>query len=224
LFFVLTNVGLGFQLAVIYENVVATDTSAKQLEFAAKISNVRYQHTPPTMSMGEVEEMVGSEGSVDLVTIAQALHWFDRPTFYQQVKWVLKKPHGVIAAWCYYLPRVCDEVDTVLDQFYSNDVGPYWDPERKLVDELYRTIDFPFEAVEGADHTGPFEFVTETLMNLDDFFTYLRSWSAYQTAKGKGVELLDEDVVQKFKLAWGEDGKKVARFPIHLRMGKVGDA
>ena len=224
MFFVLTNVGLGFQLAVIYENVVATDTSAKQLEFAAKISNVRYQHTPPTMSMGEVEEMVGSEGSVDLVTIAQALHWFDRPTFYQQVKWVLKKPHGVIAAWCYYLPRVCDEVDTVLDQFYSNDVGPYWDPERKLVDELYRTIDFPFEAVEGADHTGPFEFVTETLMNLDDFFTYLRSWSAYQTAKGKGVELLDEDVVQKFKLAWGEDGKKVARFPIHLRMGKVGDA
>ncbi|KAK7378070.1 hypothetical protein VNO80_03506 [Phaseolus coccineus] len=211
-------------LSVIYEKVIATDASAKQLEFAVKICNVRYQHTPPTMSMAEVEEMVASEGSVDLVTIAQSLHWFDRPTFYRQVKWVLKKPHGVIAAWCYYLPRVCDEVDRVLDEFYSTEVGPYWDPARKLVDKLYGSIDFPFEAVEGADHTGPFDFVTETLMNLDDFFTYIKSWSAYQTAKGKGVELLAEDVVQKFKLSWGEDGKRVVRFPIHLRMGKVGDA
>ncbi|XP_047181967.1 putative methyltransferase DDB_G0268948 [Vigna umbellata] len=211
-------------LAAIYENVIATDASAKQLEFAAKISNVRYQHTPSTMSMAELEKLVASEGTVDLVTIAQSLHWFDLATFYQQVKWVLKKPNGVIAAWCYYLPRVSDETDTVLDEFYSSEVGPYWDPARKLVDKLYGSIDFPFEAVEGADHTGPFEFVTETLMDLDDFLTYIKSWSAYQTAKEKGVELLPENVVQKFKLAWGEDGKKVARFPIYLRMGKVGDA
>ncbi|WVZ06697.1 hypothetical protein V8G54_020043 [Vigna mungo] len=211
-------------LAAIYQNVIATDASARQLEFAAKISNVRYQHTPSTMSMAELEKLVASEGSVDLVTIAQSLHWFDLATFYQQVKWVLKKPHGVIAAWCYYLPRVCDEVDTVLDEFYSSEVRPYWDPARKLVDKLYGSIDFPFEAVEGADHTGPFEFVTETLMDLDDFLTYIKSWSAYQTAKEKGVELLAENVVQKFKLAWGEDGKRVARFPIYLRIGKVGNA
>ncbi|XP_014489733.1 putative methyltransferase DDB_G0268948 [Vigna radiata var. radiata] len=211
-------------LAAIYQNVIATDASAKQLEFAPKIPNVRYQHTPSTMSMAELEKLVASEGSVDLVTIAQSLHWFDLATFYQQVKWLLKKPNGVIAAWCYYLPRVCNEVDTVLDEFYSSEVGPYWDPARKLVDKLYGSIDFPFEAVEGADHTGPFEFVTETLMDLDDFLTYIKSWSAYQTAKEKGVELLAENVVQKFKLAWGEDGKKVTRFPIYLRMGKVGNA
>ncbi|ESW34102.1 hypothetical protein PHAVU_001G124700 [Phaseolus vulgaris] len=209
-------------LSVIYEKVIATDASAKQLEFAVKICNVRYQHTPPIMSMAELEEMVASEGSVDLVTMAQSLHWFDMPTLYRQVKWVLKKPHGVIAAWCYYLPRVCDEVDTVLDEFYSSEVGPYWNPAGKLIHKLYRRIDFPFEPVEGADHTGPFEFVTETLMNLDDLFTYIKSWSAYQTAKGKGVELLGEDVVQKFKFSWGEDGKRVVRFPIDLRMGKVG--
>ncbi|XP_020235982.1 putative methyltransferase DDB_G0268948 [Cajanus cajan] len=211
-------------LAAIYENVIATDASEKQLEFAAKIPNVRYQHTPSIMSMTELEQMVSPQGTIDLVTIAQSLHWFDLPTFYQQVKWVLKKPHGVIAAWCYYLPRVSDAVDTVLDQFYSTEVSPYWDPARKLVDNIYRTIDFPFKPVEGTDHTGPFEFVTETVMDLDDFLTYIKSWSAYQTAKEKGVELLGEDVLQKFKLAWGEDGQKVAKFPIYLRIGRAWDA
>ncbi|KAL2320679.1 hypothetical protein Fmac_029648 [Flemingia macrophylla] len=211
-------------LAVIYENVIATDASEKQLEFAAELPNVRYQHTPPTMSMTELEQMVSPQGSIDLVTIAQALHWFDLPTFYQQVKWVLKKPNGVIAAWSYYLPRVSDAVDTVFDQLYSTDVRPYWDPARKLVDDNYRSIDFPFEPVNGADHTGPFEFVTETVMNLGDFLTYIKSWSAYQTAKEKGVELLGEDVIQKFKLAWGEDGQKVAKFPIYLRIGRAWDA
>ncbi|KAK7336473.1 hypothetical protein VNO77_17015 [Canavalia gladiata] len=211
-------------LAMIYKNVIATDVSEKQLEFAAKIPNVRYQHTPPTMSMAELEQMVGSQGTIDLVIIAQALHWLDHPTFYEQVKWVLKKPHGVIAAWCYYLPRVSDAVDTVLDQFYVSDAGPYWDPKRKLVDNLYKTIDFPFEPVDGVDNTGPLEFVTEVMMKLDDFLTYIKSWSSYQTAKDKGVELLGEDVVQKFKLAWGQDGPKVAKIPIYLRIGRVGDA
>ncbi|XP_027351899.1 putative methyltransferase DDB_G0268948 [Abrus precatorius] len=211
-------------LSMIYKNVIATDTSETQLEFAAKFPNVRYQHTPSTMSMAELEQVVAPQGTIDLVTIAQALHWFDLATFYEQVKWVLKKPHGVIAAWCYNLPRVSDAVDTVLDQFYLSDVGPYWEAARKLVDNNYRSIDFPFEAVDGVDHTGPFEFVTEVMMDLDDFLTYVQSWSAYQTAKEKGVELLGEDVVQKFKLAWGEDGQKVAKFPIYLRIGRVGDA
>ncbi|RDY08726.1 putative methyltransferase [Mucuna pruriens] len=211
-------------LAGIYEKVIATDASEKQLEFAGKLPNVRYQHTPSIMSKSELEQTVAPEGSIDLVTIAQALHWFDFPTFYPQVKWVLKKPHGVIAAWCYYLPRVSGAVDTVLDQFYSTDVSPYWDPARKLVDKVYTSIDFPFEPVDGADHTGPFEFVTETLMDFDALLTYIKSWSAYQTAKEKGVELLGEDIVQKFKVAWGEDGQKVAKFPIYLRIGRVGDA
>ncbi|KAJ1404191.1 S-adenosyl-L-methionine-dependent methyltransferase [Sesbania bispinosa] len=211
-------------LAALYNNVIATDASEKQLEFATKIPNVQYQLTPSTMSMEELEKLVAPQGTIDLVTIAQALHWFDLPTFYQQVKWILKKPHGVIAAWCYNFPRISDAVDPVLDQFYFSDLSPYWDPARKLVEDNYRSIDFPFEPVDGTDHTGPFEFVSETLMDLDDLFTYIRSGSAYQTAKEKGLELLEEEVVEKFKLAWGEDGKKVAKFPVNLRIGRVGNA
>ncbi|KAI5583726.1 hypothetical protein BDE02_06G034500 [Populus trichocarpa] len=212
-------------LAGIYKNVIGTDTSLKQLEFAPKLPNVNYQQTPPVMSMGELEQTVSTQSSVDLVTIAQAMHWFDLPSFYQQVKWVLKKPHGVIAAWCYTIPEVNDSVDSVFNPFYSIDSDPYWEPQRKLVDNKYMSIDFPFEPVEGTDNTGPFKFVTEKMMDLDEYFTYIRSWSAYQTAKAKGVELLRDDVIESFKRAWNEDGhgQKVVKFPVHLKIGKVGN-
>uniref|UniRef100_A0A5B7B291 Putative embryo-abundant family protein n=1 Tax=Davidia involucrata TaxID=16924 RepID=A0A5B7B291_DAVIN len=212
-------------LAEIYKNVIATDTSQKQLDFAPKLPNVRYQCTPPNLSMAELERNVANQSSLDLVTIAQAMHWFDLPIFYHQVKWVLKKPHGVIAAWCYTVPEINDSVDSVFQRFYAIDSNPYWDPARKLVDDKYRTIDFPFEPVDGADHTGPFEFKTERLIDLDGFFTYIRSWSAYQTAREKGVELLRDDVIEDFKRAWSVDGndQKIVKFPVHLRIGKVGN-
>ncbi|OIT22359.1 hypothetical protein A4A49_31906 [Nicotiana attenuata] len=91
------------QLAKIYKNVIATGTSPKQLQFAAKVLNVQYICTSSKMSMAEIETKIGAESSVDLVSIAQAMHWFDLPTFCQQAKWLLKKP---IAAWCYTVPEV----------------------------------------------------------------------------------------------------------------------
>ncbi|XVE95813.1 hypothetical protein REPUB_Repub02eG0165500 [Reevesia pubescens] len=208
-------------LAEIYKNVIATDTSPKQLEFATKLPNIRYRHTSPVMSLVELEQNVAAESSVDLVTIAQAMHWFDLPVFYQQVKWVLKKPHGIIAAWCYTTPEVNDSIDKILQRFYQNS---YWDPQRQMVDDKYKGIDFPFKPVDGADSTAPFEFANERLMGLEDYFTYLRSWSAYQKAKEKDVELLSENVIEDFKRAWGEDGnngQKLVKFPVYLRIGKV---
>ncbi|KAL9336185.1 hypothetical protein Peur_070673 [Populus x canadensis] len=154
------------------------------------------------------------------------MHWCDLHAFYQQVKWILKKPDGVIAAWCYTVPEVNDSVDSVLNPFYSIDSDPYWEPQRKLIDDKYMSIDFPFEPVEGADHTGPSKFAAEKLMDLDEYFTYLRSWSAYQTAKTKGVELLRDDMIESFKRARNEDGhdQTVVKFPVYLRIGKVGNA
>lgn len=213
------------QLAGIYKNVIATDTSPKQLSFAPRLPNIRYQQTPPTMSTAELESNVAPESSVDVVTIAQALHWFDLPNFYQQVKWVLKKPNGVIAPWCYSMPEVNHSVDSVFQPFYNTAVETYWEPARKLFFDKYRSIHFPFEPVDGVDHTGPFQFVNEKLMDLDHFFTYIRSLASYQTAREKGVELLSDDVIGEFKRAWTEDGQdqKVVKFPIYLRIGKVGN-
>ncbi|GAY57710.1 hypothetical protein CUMW_181520 [Citrus unshiu] len=150
------------------------ETSPKQIEFATKLPNIRYQVTPPAMSTAELEQNVAAQSTVDLVTTAQAMHWFDLPQFYNQVRWVLKKP--------------------IVHK------------QRKLVDSKYMTIDFPFEPVDGADSTGPFDqFAIEETMDLESYFTYIRSWSAYQTAKDKDVELLNENVMGNFKLAWNED-------------------
>lgn len=204
--------------------MIATDTSQKQLDFAPKLPNIRYQRTPPTISSTDLQH-IATESSLDLITIAQALHWFDLPTFYQQVKHVLKKPNGVIAAWCYTAPEVNAAVDAIFQPFYNVDCDPYWDPARKLVDNKYNGIEFPFEAVEGLGHTGPFDqFKIERLMSLEEYFTYLRSWSCIQTAKDKGVELLSDNVVDDFTRAWNEDGvdTKVVTYRIYLRIGKVG--
>ncbi|KAI4341235.1 hypothetical protein MLD38_025983 [Melastoma candidum] len=212
-------------LAEIYKNVVATDTSPKQLEFAPKLPNIRYEHTSPVLSMLEFQEKVAPvPSSLDLITIAQALHWFDLSEFYQLAKWALKKPDGVIAAWCYTVPEVDGAVDEVFGRFYAGS-RPYWDPARKLVDDRYSTVDFPFEPVSGLDNTGPVRFVTEREMDIDDFFTYIRSWSSYQTAKEQGVEMLNEEVVEEFKAAWNADGlvQKSIKYPVYLRIGRVGN-
>ncbi|KAL6534655.1 hypothetical protein OROGR_013330 [Orobanche gracilis] len=211
-------------LANIYKNVIATDTSPKQLEFAAKLPNISYKCTSPSMSMSELQQNIGSESSVDLVTVAQAMHWLDLPKFYEQVKQVLKKPNGVIAAWCYTTPEVNPTVDPLFQRFYTTAAGPYWEPARKLVDRKYETIDFPFEPVDGLANNGPFRFNSEKMMGLEGYLTYLKSWSAYQTAKEKGVELLTDNVVGDFERAWNEDGKieKSVTFPVYLRIGKVG--
>ncbi|KAM7271938.1 hypothetical protein ACFE04_031152 [Oxalis oulophora] len=213
-------------LARLYDKVIATDPNPKLLELAHHLPNVKYQHTSPTMSISELEKMVSTKSSVDLITIAQGLHWFDLPCFYQQAKWILKKPNGMIAAWCYTNPQVNDSVDVTLGRFYNIDSGPYWDSGLNLIDDHYKTIDFPFEPLNGEDDTGPFEFVAEKEMDFEGYLAYLKSWSAYQTAKDQGVELLNDDVVNKFRSGWGgdEDNKKVVKFPIYIRMGRVGEA
>ncbi|XP_048138001.1 putative methyltransferase DDB_G0268948 [Rhodamnia argentea] len=213
-------------LAEIYKNVVATDVSPKQLELAPKLPNVRYELTSPVVSTAELQQKVSADSTVDLVTIAMALHWFDRPNFYRQAKRLLKKPHGVIAACGYTMPRVTGPVDSIYEKFYSMDSNPYWSPTHKLVIDEYRDMDFPFEPVEGMEDTGPVRFVAERAMGLDEFLTFIRSTSPYLKAREEGVELLGRDVVERYERAWNEDGEeeKTVKFPVFLRIGKVGNS
>ncbi|CAO2822316.1 unnamed protein product [Amaranthus hypochondriacus] len=212
-------------LAERFKNVVGTDVHATQLDCAPKLPNVKYYETPRVLSFGDVEQKIAPESSIDLITVAQAMHWFDLTKFYEVVKWALKKPNGVIAAWCYTTPEVNEEVDAVFWPFYKGFAGPGWHETTSAVDDKYRSIDFPFEPVDGLSHTGPFEFKAEKIMILEDFFAYIRSWSAYNAAKERGEEKLTDELIEKFKQAWLNDGKneKFVNFPIYLRMGKVGD-
>lgn len=211
-----------FQLAGIYETVVATDASAQQLANAPPLPNVIYRHTPPAIPPDELQLHVAEPGSVDVVTVAQGLHWFDLPSFYALARRALRRPSGVLAAWCYTGPRVDDRFDAVLDRFYAAS-QPYWAPERRLVEQRYAGVEFPFDPVEGEEHTGPFEFAAPREMDLAAFLTYVRSWSAYQTALEKGVDLLDEAAEAEFRRAWGVDAAaaRLVRFPVYLRIGRV---
>lgn len=196
------------ELARLFERVVATDPSAKQINNAEAHARVEYRVEPAERSSLE-------PASVDLLTVAQALHWFDFPAFYAEAERVLK-PGGVLAAWCYGLFRTGSEADEVLDLFYTEMVGPYWPPERKLVEEGYRSVPFPLP------ETAAPEFAMEAEWDLDDLLGYFGTWSAVQGYReAKGGDPVAE-IRERLAAAWGSpEAKKTIKWPVHLRVGRV---
>ncbi|KAK8933367.1 hypothetical protein KSP39_PZI015190 [Platanthera zijinensis] len=216
-------------LSSLFDSVVGTDVSAEQLAHApSHIPNIRFVHTPPSLPLADLHRLVAPPGSVDLITVAQALHWLDLPAFYDQARAMLR-PGGVVAAWCYTGAVIAggnSRADEIYRRVYAAS-GPYWAEERRMVEEGYASIEFPFGAVDGEAGTGPVVgFAAEREFTAAKFLEYVRSWSAYQTAKEKGVEILTEEVVDELERAWGDDDdacqdvKKVL-FPISLRIGRV---
>ncbi len=195
-------------LAAHFEQVVATDPSAAQLAQAVAHPRVSYH------AAGETAPMLAA-GSVDLITVAQAAHWFDRPRFYAEARRVLR-PGGVIALWTYGLSEVTPEIDAVVHRFYAGTVGPYWPPERHHPETGYRELDFEF----------PEERFPAAAMELEwillEFTHYLRSWSAVaRFIKANGF---DPVAALEAELAplWGPAARRVA-WPLAGRLGRVGN-
>ena len=197
-----------YALASRFERVIATDASEAQIKCAETHPRVIYRIAP-------AEESGIAAQSVDLVTVAQAAHWFDIEKFYQEVKRVTK-PSSVLAVWCYDLFRVSPEIDDLIHDFYVNVVGPYWPAERKWVEDNYRSLPFPFEEIR----VPSFEMTTQ--WSLQAVLDYLRTWSAarkYLQEKGSdSIELIHDPLEQ----AWGESKhlKNIA-WTLHLRVGRV---
>jgi SAM-dependent methyltransferase len=198
-------------LADYFEKIIATDKSDKQIANATVHDRIIYMVAP-------AEKTEITAGSVDLIVVAQALHWFDFDTFYAEVRRVLKK-EGVLAAWSYSLLRISPAIDRVLDQFYTNVIGPFWPPERKLVDDKYQSIPFPFEEL-----VAPL-FNMEARWNLDRLVGYLGTWSSVQKFKDEHDADPTEVVLRDLTRAWGrpEDEKEI-HWPIHMRVGRVKEA
>jgi SAM-dependent methyltransferase len=195
-------------LAARFARVTATDASAAQLAQAPRHPGVTYR-------VGLAQESGLPGASVDLVTVAQALHWLDLPRFYEEVGRVLVAD-GVLAVWCYGLQRLDDAaIDERLVHFYSSVVGPYWAPERELVETGYRSVPFPFEELEAP----AFEMAHE--WQLSELLAYLRTWSAtaaFVTARG-----FDPVVALRAELgpAWGPAGRRRrVRWPLSVRIGR----
>ncbi len=194
-------------LADHFAKVFATDASAEQVKNADPHPRVEYVVAP-------AEACPLPAASADLVTVAQALHWFDLDRFYAEVRRV-GKPGAVLAVWTYDLHAVNAEVDPVLDRLQTEFVGPYWPPERALVDAGYRTIPFPFEELPAT----PFELTAE--WDLPALVGYMNTWSAtkrFQSAHGfNPVERLSE----AFAAAWGDPPTvRTVRWKLALRLGR----
>ena len=161
-------------LAERFERVIGTDVSLAQLRRRPRRARARY--------VGALAEAAPlADGSVDLVTVSQALHWFDFERFFSEARRVLV-PAGLVAAWSYDLLRVDAAVDALVDHVYTEVVGPYWLPERRHVVSGYATIPFPFEPLT------PPPFRMSARWSRDRLVGYVATWSAtgrYRKARGE---------------------------------------
>jgi len=195
-------------LAKRFSKIIATDASQEQIDSAPKINNVDFR-------VASAEQNGLSDQSIDLVTVAQAVHWFDLGRFFAEVDRVLK-PCGVLAVWAYGINQIeGDQVNQIVQHFYSEIVGPYWPPERRLIEEGYRSIQLPF-----AEITSP-EFRMETHWTLEQLLGYFGTWSAtnrYIKSVGKNpIDPLREEL----KAHWPDDNSpRSVVWPLTVRIGR----
>lgn len=191
-------------LAAHFTRVVATDASPEQIAAAAP-------HERVTFRVGAEQGSGLEDASADLVTVAQALHWFEHERFWTEVQRVLR-PGGLLAAWCYSMARVTPEIDAVVDHFYEHVVGPYWPPERTLVEGGYADLSFPGSALEFP------RMAMERELDLDGICGYVSSWSAVR--RFMAAEERDPLPAFRAELAplWGERSRRVVwPLTIHVR-------
>ncbi|MGB3494588.1 MAG: class I SAM-dependent methyltransferase [Elainellaceae cyanobacterium] len=196
------------ELARLFSQVVATDGSVTQISQAQSHANITYQ-------VALADQSGLADHSVNLVTVAQAAHWFDLGDFYTEVQRVVK-PGGIVALWCYELMTISEAMDPLIHYFYRTVVDPYWPPERALVENHYRTLPFPFSEIAAPS------FQMQTTWTLEQLYGYLFTWSASQNyLEATGQNPLNE-VSDRFLAAWGDFHEpKSIHWPIHLRVGAV---
>jgi ubiquinone/menaquinone biosynthesis C-methylase UbiE len=201
------NGQVAVKLSKHFKKVYATDISRRQIANARKKRNIVYKIEP-------AEETAFDADQFDLITVAQAIHWFDFEKFYAEVKRTLKA-NGVIAAIGYSLIGINPEIDRIIEKLYKEILHNYWDKERAYIDDLYRTIPFPFSEIKTPEFSSTFHWTFEELTG------YLNTWSAVQhyikENSTNPVELIKDDLSH----AWGKSSKKTVNFPILTRIGHI---
>lgn len=190
-----------------FDQVDATDISQTQIDQAPPLPNVRYQ-------IGEAGKTPFENDRFDLVTVGQALHWFDVEAFHHEVRRVLK-PGGVVAEWGYGLNTVSPAVDALVNDFYANTIGSYWDPMRQHVENRYAQLPFDFANPQRAD------FTVERNWTAGWFLNYLRTWSAVRKfIAANGNDPVDA-LTAPINAVWGPT-ERLVQFPVFLRLGTNG--
>jgi len=195
-------------LAAHFQEIVATDPSAAQLAQAKRAGRIHY-------AAMTAEDSALASHSVQLITVAQALHWFDLPRFYAEVNRVLA-PGGLLAVWTYGLFSISPEIDVLVRSFYEQTLRGYWPTERALVDAGYAGIPFPF-----AERTPP-TFRMSRSWTLEQLAGYLDTWSAVsEYRKTNGVSPVGRFVTALAPL-WGDVATaQQVTWPLELKVGAV---
>lgn len=194
-------------LAERFEAVWATDLSARQLAQAPSHPRITW-HAAPAGESGL------SSRVADLVTVAQAYHWFDHEAFHLEAERVLR-PGGLVAVWCYNLLTCTPAVDALLAHYYHDRLGAWWEPERRLVEEGYVSIPWPFDPVPLPS------FQMRHTWTLPQLLAYLGTWSALRTCRERtGSDPLAE-LTPALTEAWGDAATRELRWPLTLRAGRV---
>jgi SAM-dependent methyltransferase len=190
-------------LAGHFAQVIATDVGAGMIEKATPHPKVLYD-------VGSAEVPRLKKCSVDLVTVAMALHWFDREMFWNACKRVLK-PNGVLAYWGYALPQINPAVDAIVKHYHDEKVGPFWPPDRGPLMNLYTDIDPPAERLLAKD------FLMTTTWRLENLVGMLDSWSATHRAREETGHDPIPAVAGLLSVVWDRDQRELpVRWPLKL--------
>lgn len=195
-------------LAEHFDRVWATDISAQQLAQAPAHPRIYYAQEP-------AERCSAPDGLFDLIVVAQAVHWFDFETFYAEARRLLA-PGGVLALVGYGLFQTgTPALDAVIGHFYREVIGPYWDAERRYIDEGYRSLPFPWEEI-----TLPGDYRMQYKWTLEMLAGYLQTWSAVQhVQRAKGYNPVAA-LIPALREVWGDGDWQTIAFPLLLRIGK----
>ena len=196
------------ELAAYYKKVIAIDPSEKQLQSATKNPKIEYS-VASASSAPQIENH-----SIDLITVAQAFHWFNQEEFYKEATRVAK-PSAVLAFWCYSLAQISPEVDEVVLQLYEPILGPYWEKERRLVDENYKNVRAPFQEIQTPKFSMKIEWSFEHLIG------YLNTWSALQKYIKENQKNPIELVYEDLQKAWGPRTTRKVHWDLGLRVSRV---
>jgi hypothetical protein len=195
------------QLADHFEHVFASDISEGQLRHAPQKPNIEYLKVP-------AEDSGLPENSCDLITVAQAIHWFDFDGFYAEVKRTAKKD-ALLAVIGYGIVQTNEQLNPLIDKFYNYAFGCYFNDNRRYVDEHYQKIPFPFEEIDTP------EFSISYKWSRDELEGYFNSWSTVQKFKeNDGFNPVD-NFMDELNPFWKKDERKKVTFPVFLRLGRI---
>lgn len=189
-----------------FTTVIGCEPSLAQLAHAE-------QHTGLHYVCSTAEQLPFMDNSFDLISVAQAVHWFDHPRFNREATRLLR-PGGLLAVWGYGLFRINDRIDSVINHYYGTTLDSFWPPERHWIEQGYVGLPFPFALIDTPD------FAIEAEWDLPRVLYYLSTWSAtrrYIAARGHNP--LDE-LEQQLLPLWGDPARiRAIHWPIHLLAG-----